>query len=135
MAGILVPITMFICGALMIIVTTYINRTAKHKERMALIENGLDASIFDKPKKEKKRKADRPHNKYKALKYGMMAVGLGLGLILGTFLNVFLRIEPLPQFAMMLICGGGALIQYYNIVAKKEREEKDRQMYQNDDLV
>lgn len=126
----LIPITMFIGLFSMIIVTTYINRTAKHKERMALIENGADASIFEKPKKKKKK--EKPSG-YGALKFGMLAVGLGLGLVLGSILNIFLRCEPLPQFAMMLICGGAALISYYNIIAKREIDERDRRLFEEKD--
>lgn len=123
----LIPISMFVCGAAMIIITTYINRTAKHKERMALIENGADASIFEKPKKTK-GKRQKP-NGYSALKYGMLAVGLGLGLVSGAILNIIIDAEPLPHFAMMLICGGGALIAYYNIIAKREAIERDRREF------
>jgi len=134
----LIPITMFAGFFAMIIITTYINRSASHKERMALIENGLDASVFEKRKKVKVKKP-KP-NGYGALKFGMLAVGLGLGLVSGSILNIFIRAEPLPHFAMMLICGGGALIAYYNIVAKREREERelkefDRSEFTGDELV
>jgi hypothetical protein len=120
----LIPISMFVSAAAMIIITTYIDRTAKHKERMALIENGADASIFEKPKKVKGKR--NKSNNYSALKFGMLAVGLGLGLVSGALLNIILRAEPLPHFAMMLIGGGSALIAYYNIVAKREAIERDR---------
>ncbi|MGK0391826.1 MAG: hypothetical protein ACI94Y_004593 [Maribacter sp.] len=126
----LIPISMFVSGAAMIIITTYINRTAKHKERMALIENGADASIFEKPKKVK-GKRNKP-NSYSALKFGMLAVGLGLGLVSGALLNIIIDAEPLPHFAMMLICGGSALIGYYNIVAKREAIERDRIEFEKD---
>lgn len=126
----LIPISMFVSGAFMIIITTYINRTAKHKERMALIENGADASIFEKPKKVK-GKREKP-NGYGALKYGMLAMGLGLGLVSGAVLNIIIDAEPLPHFAMMLICGGGALIAYYNIVAKREAIERDRREFEKE---
>lgn len=122
----LIPISMFVGLFTMIIVTTYINRTAMHKERMAMIENGIDPDMFDKKKRKRKEKGLKKKNNHRSLKYGMLAVGLGLGLIVGTILNIFLRIEPLPQFAMMLVFGGGALISYYNIMAKREAEERDR---------
>lgn len=125
----LIPISMFVCVFGMIIITTYINRTASHKERMALIENGLDASIFEKPKRKRREKKPRPSG-YGALKFGMLAVGLGLGLVTGAILNVVIDAEPLPHFAMMLICGGGALIAYYNIIAKREREERERKEFE-----
>lgn len=124
----LVPITMFVGFFAMIIITTYINRTAIHKERMALIENGLDASIFEKPKK-KREKKPKP-NGYGALKFGMLAVGLGLGLVTGAILNIIIDAEPLPHFAMMLICGGGSLIAYYNIIARREREDRERREFE-----
>lgn len=129
----LIPITMFAGFFAMIIITTYINRNASHKERMALIENGLDASVFEKKKKVREKKP-RPSG-YGALKFGMLAVGLGLGLVTGSILNIFINAEPLPHFAMMLICGGGALIAYYNIIAKREKEEKERKEFEQSNFT
>jgi len=131
MAAVLVPITMFICIFGMITITSYIDRTAKHKERMALIEHGVDASIFEKKKKKKKEKP----NGFGALKFGMLAVGLGVGLVMGAILDIFLNCEPLPHFAMMLICGGGALIGYYQFAAKHAADERDRALFEDKDIL
>ncbi len=122
MVEILVPITLFICIAAGIIITTFINRTASHKERMALIENGLDASIFDEKSRKKKRKKDE--NKEHSLKWGMVAVSVGMGFIVGSVLDSILGWGDVAYFAMIMVFGGAALIAYYFLMDKKEKEEK-----------
>ncbi|TAK38617.1 MAG: hypothetical protein EPO28_10950 [Saprospiraceae bacterium] len=91
------------------IVLLYLFFNSRHKIRMALIESGKSADIF---KEESSR--------FAALKYGMTAVGIGLGLLLGSALESETFPAPLPHFSMMLILGGGGLILYYLFVKKQE---------------
>ncbi len=118
LAEALVPITLFIGIFSSIIITTYINRTAKHKERMSLLEKGLDASIFEE--KPKKRKEE---NRHKSLKWGMVAVAVGMGLLVGSVLDTVLGWQEVAYFSMILLFGGAALIAYYLIMDKKYRDE------------
>ncbi len=98
-----------------IIVVAYLFFSSRHKIRMALIQHGQDASIF---------REDREANS--ALKYGMVAVGVGLGLFAGCLLeSIGIQEEP-AYFGMMLTFGGAGLILYYLIVKKK---------INNDDIV
>ncbi|MFQ5447883.1 MAG: DUF6249 domain-containing protein [Saprospiraceae bacterium] len=92
-----------------IIILFYLFFNSRHKIRMALIESGKSADIFKEES-----------NRFAALKYGMVAVGVGLGLLLGSALECNTFPAPLPHFSMMLILGGGGLILYYLFVKKKE---------------
>jgi predicted MFS family arabinose efflux permease len=91
-----------------IIVVAYLFFSSRHKIRMALIQHGQDASIF---------KEDKDANS--ALKFGMVAVGVGLGLFAGGLLDSIGMEEGPAYFGMMLIFGGASLILYYLIVKKK----------------
>jgi hypothetical protein len=112
----LVPIVAIIgfFSSIMFIAYLYFNH--KHKVRMALIESGRDASIF-------RQENDRSQ----ALKYGLVAVGLGLGLMVGSALETLGFEEPLPQFSMMLILGGAALLLYY-FIEGRQKDESQRDM-------
>ncbi|MEZ4828436.1 MAG: DUF6249 domain-containing protein [Bacteroidia bacterium] len=94
----------------------YVNVTARHKERMALIEHNKTAAIF----------ATNPHDSYRkrsrmnALKYGLIIFGLGIGLIMGFILSKLGMPEELSILAMMLICGGLGLMLYYRLTEKEE---------------
>ena len=70
MEGILVPITLFICTFAMIFgIRYFIN-----KEKMAMIERGIDPGI--------RKSTPQP---FLSLKFGLLLVGLGLGLIVALF--------------------------------------------------
>jgi len=95
----------------------YFNRKAKHKERMALIEKGLDPSIYMK-EATTSPKEDTPL--HKVLLWGMLLSGIGLGLLIGHVLSVF---TPLPDKIipiMSVLFGGLGLIGYYAYRKKTE---------------
>lgn len=95
-----------------IIVIAYLYFSSRHKIRMALIQHGQQANIFS----EKSQTSS-------ALKYGMLAVGIGIGIITGSLIEQAFNTEsPVPHFSMMLIFGGAGLIAYHLI--ERKREEK-----------
>ncbi len=91
-----------------ITVIAYLYITSRHKIRMALIQHGQRAEIF---------KENSEANS--ALKWGMVAVGLGLGLFLGGFMDWVGIGNEATYFGTMLMLGGAGLILYYNITKKK----------------
>lgn len=99
-----------------IVLIYYFSRKAKNKERLALIEKGIDASIFMKEE-------TSFHN---VLMWGMLICGIGLGSLLGYILSVFtpLREEIIMPTAALLF-GGLGLISFY--VYRKKREVKSAQ--------
>lgn len=94
----------------------YVHYTTRNKERMALIEKGADASLFNTGKE---GKSFINWGKL-ALKVGMLFMGIGLGIIAGAILE---SLEAFPSeeagyFSMIFIFGGLALVLYYLIDRK-----------------
>jgi hypothetical protein len=98
----LIPIAVF--ALLFGVFYLYIN--ARHKQRMALIEKGADASIFfsDKP---------RASGKYWTLRLGMFFSGLAIGTLLGFLLTLLGVVEPVAYLSMIFLWGGLGLILFY----------------------
>ncbi len=82
----------------------YRDKESKNRERSALIEKGIDPSLYDaKPKKQ----AD-------SLKIGLMLIGTALGVLLGYILNLKLGIPNFVAYAtMILVICGGILIGFH----------------------
>lgn len=93
--------------------------TARHKERMALIESGRDMTVF----KPKKRQTNR------ALKFGLLFFGIGAGILTGSIIEAIFGLEePLGIFSMMFMFGGVALVLYYILAAKYSFEEREEEV-------
>jgi hypothetical protein len=100
-----IPIAMFatVFGIL------YVFFTTRHKERLALIEKGADASLFTAERRTGERRTGMT-----ALKLGMLAVGIGVGILLGSIINATTLLpEEVSYFSMIFLCGGLSLISYY----------------------
>lgn len=112
MVEILIPLAFF--ASMFGIV--YVIIAARNKERLALIEKGMDATIF--------RSAKKPINgKYVALMFGILFIGLSMGLVAGAIMyRMNLLPGPVPYFAMILLFGGISLLVYYMIIDKKKEE-------------
>jgi hypothetical protein len=109
MVEILIPLGFFasIFGIVYIIIS------ARNRERLALIEKGMDSSIF--------QKNNKPNGKYAALMFGILFIGLSIGLIAGAALSrMDVLPDPVPYFAMILLFGGGSLLIYYMILNKQK---------------
>jgi hypothetical protein len=116
LAGIIAILLIFGAPPALVVLIYYFSRKAKHKERMALIEKGIDASIFIKEET----------TFHKVLMWGMLIGGIGFGLLLGYILSVY---TPMRQEIIMpimaLLFGGLGLIGYY--VYRKKTETKSAQ--------
>jgi len=76
-----------------------------------MMEKGVDASIF--------YKAD-PNPKSASLRYGMLFIGVGVGILLGNILAVTTNLhEEVSYFSMIFLCGGIALVLNYILDNKK----------------
>ncbi len=106
LVGLFVPLGLFA----MIYGLVYLN--VRKKERMALIESGKDARIFN-----------LESNVAPSLKFGLLLIGLGLGALLGNVLETATAIEEeTAYFSMILLFGGIGLLVYYAIGKKKAKE-------------
>ena len=97
-----------------IILITLSRNKRRHKERMALIEKGLDiprVSVDYNPLNQ-------------VLMWGMLLAGIGFGLLLGYLLTLVLDFDKesiLPILAVLF--GGLGLIMYYLIKKRSEKRE------------
>lgn len=83
---------------------------AKNKERMALIDKGVDIS-------EIYRKKDR---KNVFFKFGMILIGIAAGLVFGViFSGIRLMPPAVAYFSMILLFGGGAILLANHLLEKK----------------
>ncbi len=88
----------------------YLFLSSRHKERMALIESGQNASIF---------KEDQSHKKN--LKYGILGIAIGIALFAGSLLEEYTMFEDgAGYFSMIFLLGGLALLLYYRISSTPE---------------
>jgi hypothetical protein len=79
----------------------YVFITARHRERMALIDRGVDASIL----------TDKNYTSYPTLKFGMLFVGIALGILLGNMLDYYYDFtKGVAYLAMIFLLGGVSLI-------------------------
>ncbi|MFO7843559.1 MAG: DUF6249 domain-containing protein [Bacteroidales bacterium] len=85
----------------------------RRKERLALIEKGVTASIFNK-------EADVSPS----LKYGIFSIGIAIGFLMGEFLYKTTAVnEGVAYLSMIFLFGGAALVVYYIIARKHLRKE------------
>ncbi len=115
------PVLPFIAFFAMAFGIVYISVTARHRQRMAMIEKGLDLRT---PEPER-RSAGRL-----TLKFGLLMVGIALGILIGYALSWVMPPlpspydqdpdNPVPYFFSILFCGGAALIADHFIAAKRK---------------
>ena len=92
---------------------TYMFFSTRHRERMALIENGADAKIFNQSL------SPLPN-----LKWGMVLVAIGLAIFVGGILEERAGLEDgVGFFGMVFLFGGLALLLFYGIVRNQPRSE------------
>jgi hypothetical protein len=96
----------------------YVHYTTRNKERMALIEKGADASLFNTGKEGNKFTVS--WNKF-TLKIGMLFMGVALGIIVGAIMsNAGVLYEGANYPAMILFFGGLSLVLFYVIDRKSK---------------
>jgi len=80
----------------------------RHKERMTLIKSGVNASSLE-----------TKGNILGSLKWGMIFIGIGLGIIVGKILASNFNIEEEAAFFSMICLFGGAALMVYYIFARR----------------
>lgn len=104
-AEVLVPISFFL--ALFGII--YVVISARNRERLAMIEKGVNPSDF----------AD--YRKRTSIRLGMLSVGVAFGILAGQMIGHFTIMGREPAtFSMIFLFGGAALI-IEHFLSKKEK--------------
>lgn len=85
----------------------------RRKERLALIDKGLTANIFNSEA-----------NVAPSLKYGIFCIGIAIGFLLGELLCEYTHMnEGVAYLSMIFLFGGIGLVIYYFIARKHKRTE------------
>ena len=96
----------------------YVHITTRNKERMALIEKGADASLFNTGKEGQKSFFN--WNKF-TLKIGMFFMGIAMGIIVGAVLSYAGVLNDDANYpAMIFFFGGLSLVLFYVIDRKNQ---------------
>ncbi len=80
----------------------------RKKERMTLITKGADASIFESKK-----------NEPASLKWGLLLIGIGIGILMGKVLAVYSCLDEEPAFFSMICLFGGIGLVLFHLIARK----------------
>ncbi|MEI7420649.1 MAG: DUF6249 domain-containing protein [Prolixibacteraceae bacterium] len=105
MVEIIVPVAVFT----MIFGIVYVIVTAFNRERMAMIEKGADPKFFESLK---------TSSKTRALKWGLVLVGVGLGLFLAGICVSAGMDEGAAYPGLICLFGGAGLLLAYRIEQK-----------------
>lgn len=93
-----------------IVLAIYYSVKARNKERMALIEKGVDISEIYKKKE----------NRHGFFKFGLTLMGIGLGLVFGVLFSKWgILPDVASYFSMILLFGGMGILLANHLVSKK----------------
>lgn len=108
--GVLIPIVISLGVFAMILLI----RRMENAERLKMIEKGIDLS-----------KAEKPHKKGGSIKLALVAVGVGLGLLMGNVLDTYSSLDDeTAYFSMIFLFAGTGLFMANRIVDKQIEKEK-----------
>ncbi len=97
-----------------LVVAYSFSRKARHAERLAMIEKGVDPSTF----------MNEETSSNTALMWGMLILGVGLGSFLGYILSVFTSMsQQYLMPALSLIFGGLGLVGFFIYRNKSEAKK------------
>ncbi|MGC1392097.1 MAG: DUF6249 domain-containing protein [Bacteroidales bacterium] len=96
----------------------YVRVTTRNKERMALIDKGADASLFNTGKEGQSYWLN--WNKF-TLKIGMLFMGVGIGIIAGAILDSMRVMENGPDYVSMIFLFGGLSLVLFYLIDRKNK--------------
>lgn len=111
MEAVLIPLIVFAS----IFGVFYIFLSTRNKERMALIEKGADASLFQTKK---------THRSNLTLKFGMLAVGIGIGILVASLIETYTVMDEEVAYPSMIFLFGGLFLVANAMIEKKDRIEE-----------
>src|SRR5688572_11651240 len=111
--AIMIPIVAIVGFFYMII---YLRRF-ENSERMAMIEKGVDPSLFAKKQRQ---------NSSGPLRASLLLIGAGIGLLIAYFLDRSWNMQEVAYFSMLFVFGGLGLGIAYVVEEKKIKEEQGK---------
>ena len=114
MEEVLIPLIVF--GTFFAVLYVYF--TTRNKERLALIEKGADATLF---------KSGPSKNVFGivVLNIALLAIGIGIGVLLASLLEMSGMDDDVAYPAMIFICGGLGLMAGFFASRKFNPENKE----------
>jgi len=106
--GVMIPII----GLIGLFITIIYLRKYQNEERMAMIEKGVSPELFA---------SKNQVNPSVTLRSSLLMIGLGLGILIGYFLDRSFGTEEVGYFSMLFILGGIGLGIAYLIEEKKQQ--------------
>ena len=113
MEAILIPISLF----LVIFGIVYLYLSTRNKERLSLIEKGVDASIFMKG-----RNQNTPMWKVIILNFSLLLMGIGLGVFIASVLDQYSSLGEEVYPATIFFMAGVGLFIGFNLSKKIGKE-------------
>jgi len=105
----------------------YMYYVTRNKERMAMIEQGTETSLF-KAIKQPREPRNRTYNNVKfTLKFGTFLIGLGIGFVLAVLLEQAFMIEEIELFVigLVFVFGGLGLVTGYFLGLRIDNKRKE----------
>jgi len=93
----------------------YVFFTTRNKERLALIEKGADAKLFNTGSKAGWMKV--------VLNVGLLGIGIGIGVLLGGLLEMGGLDDEMAFPSMIFVCGGAGLVTGFFVTRKLDTQE------------
>ncbi|HPD95590.1 MAG: hypothetical protein H6537_07560 [Bacteroidales bacterium] len=108
--ALLIPIIAILVSGFAIIYAIW----AQNRERITAIQKGIDLSSY---------KLRRKNNPHASAKWGMLLVGIALGIIVGALINHYSSLsEPAVMISSILLFGGCGLLTYYFTIGVKQND-------------
>lgn len=120
---VLIPVLGIVFTFGWLIIWVYMFYSTRSRVKLALIESGRTAAIF-------RSRTDREN----ALKFGLLAVMAGIGILFGEILKRMGLDAEVAYFSMILIMGGIGLLTFYVYINKKQGV-KEREYEREDELI
>ena len=96
----------------------YVYYTTRHKERIALIEKGVDASLFVSNSEGKK--SIFKWSKF-TLKVGMLFMGVAVGILVGAIMSNANILDAHANFPAMIFFFGGLSLVLFYVIDKRDK--------------
>ncbi len=104
------PEIVFISAITGLALSFYVFFTGRHRERMSMIDKGVDANIFYT----KKRNSISP-----TLKLGRLLVGVAMGILVGEVLNNSISMNKGTAYTSMIFLFGGLSLIVNFLIERK----------------
>jgi hypothetical protein len=96
----------------------YVYYSTRHKERLALIEKGADASLFNTGKEGSRSGIN--WGKF-TLKIGMLFMGVALGILVGSIMSSAGILDEDANYPSMIFFFGGLSLVLFYIIDRKNK--------------